>query len=447
MEGKNNLSTMIKLKNKREKEIKEDLVEREDLDIIINDIKYLGSVKFIQELDGQKIEEERDIYLLVEEKDGRVLYRYYDENMKLVAYEDSVLEELMATIDFEDKDQTFLKQIDQLDKENAISLADIEEKLEKISDKLGISIDEIKEIKELDLNQKIKNKETLDKDEALNLDIKETTKLNQNIKGQTLANKLGINDIELPNGQKLTDGEKLAVVSTSSSNKYTDTKSSQAYRFVVIRKNGEAIPLNDNILVPEESRGINQIKEDLTINNNGNVNKETNVTSYRIVNGNRNEFLKIGNDEFSGREIKYSEFSRENGEYVTTELETDRDIYINDNVRQYLKDRTEGRKKANNTIERSEKHDSEKKDITLVDNNPNNDLHIHVNENDYISNTDITWRQFANELGYRGEGSIERAQKEFKRRTERNPSADNNQIIEMAIEESNEDFRNQEMNR
>lgn len=32
-----------------------------------------------------------------------------------------------------------------------------------------------------------------------------------------------------------------------------------------------------------------------------------------------------------------------------------------------------------------------------------------IDENDYIPNTNITWRQFANKCGYRGEGDIEKA--------------------------------------
>lgn len=445
MEEKNDLSTMIALKDKREKEIKDNLKEKNRLDTVINDVKYLGKIKFIEEIDGEKVEQEKEIYLLIEEKDGRILYKYYDENLQLIAYEDSVFEELMAETKFEGKDQSFLKQIEELDKEGK-SLSQIESELEEISDALGINLEEIDEIKELDLKQEINEKEdneskVFNKDETSHLDIKETTKLNQNIKGETLENKLGIKNITLPNGQKLTDGEKLAVVSTSSLNKAVDSKNSQSYSFVVIRKNGEAVPIGDDVLVQDERSGINPITEDLTINNNGIVNEETNIASYRIVNGNRNEFIKISNDEFSGREIKYSEFSKENGKYVSTELETDRDIYVKNNVRQYLKDRTEGREKADNTIERAEKHEGEEKDVTLVDNNPNNDSHVHISPEDYIPNTNMTWGEYANELGYRGEGAVERAQEEFEKSLERNPSSDNKQIIEMTIEEANEDFR------
>ena len=283
MEKNNRLATMIAIKEKREKYIKE---KDQGLDTVINDIEYLGKVKFIQEINGQKVEEEKDIYLLIEEKDGRTLYKYYDENMELVAYEDSVFEELMAESRFEGKDQSFLKQIENIDKEGK-SLSQIEAELEEISKGLGISLDEIEEIREFDLKQEIKEKEDsekqiLNKDKVSCLDIKETTKLSQKIKGETLENKLGIKNVTLPNGQKLIDGEKLAVVSTSSLNKVVDTKNSQSYSFCVIRKNGEAVPIGDDILVQDERSGISPITEELTINNNGIVNEETNVASYRI---------------------------------------------------------------------------------------------------------------------------------------------------------------------
>lgn len=442
MEKNNRLATMIAIKEKREKYIKE---KDQGLDTVINDIEYLGKVKFIQEINGQKVEEEKDIYLLIEEKDGRTLYKYYDENMELVAYEDSVFEELMAESRFEGKDQSFLKQIENIDKEGK-SLSQIEAELEEISKGLGISLDEIEEIREFDLKQEIKEKEDsekqiLNKDKVSCLDIKETTKLSQNIKGETLENKLGIKNVTLPNGQKLTDGEKLAVVSTSSLNKVVDTKNSQSYSFCVIRKNGEAVPIGDDILVQDERSGISPITEELTINNNGIVNEETNVASYRIVNGNRNEFIKISNDEISGKEIKYSEYSTEKGKYVSTELETDKDIFIDDDVRQYLKDRTEGREKADNTIKRAEHQKCEEKDVTLVDNNPNNDSHVHISPDDYIANTDMTWGEYASQLGYRGEGAIQRAQEQFENSQEKNPDFDNKEIVEMTIEEANEDFR------
>ena len=268
--------------------------------------------------------------------------------------------------------------------------------------------------------------------------------MSQNIEGRTLGNKLGINNITLPDGSKLTDGKYLAVVSTSSLNKYKEKNSSQRYSFAVIRENGEAVPLGDNVLVDDERTGMDPIRADLTINNDGRVNKESNVASFRIVNGNRNEYLKIGNDEISGHEIKYSKYSPTDGKYISTELRTDKDMYIKDDVRQYLKDSSEGIRKAEKTLDRSEIHEKcdEKEDVSLVDNNQYNDSHVHIDADDFVPNTNVTWGEYANQLGYRGEDAVELAIKKYEETLESDQSLNSKEIIEQTVEEANEDFRN-----
>lgn len=49
------------------------------------------------------------------------------------------------------------------------------------------------------------------------------------------------------------------------------------------------------------------------------------------------------------------------------------------------------------------------KDVKDFDGDENTGTHVdidytEINENDYIPNTNMTWRQFANKCGYRGEG-------------------------------------------
>ena len=53
----------------------------------------------------------------------------------------------------------------------------------------------------------------------------------------------------------------------------------------------------------------------------------------------------------------------------------------------------------------------------------------------------MTWGEYASQLGYRGEGAIQRAQEQFENSQEKNPDFDNKEIVEMTIEEANEDFR------
>ena len=454
MEKNECIEAMIKLKAKREQQIKESLKDNEPLQTIINDIKYLGQIKYTEQgLDGKDIEQVKEIYMIVEENDGKMWYKYYDENLELIAAEDSIEEQIAFAQNFDEKDMDFLDKIQELDKMEGISLSELEQEylsIEDIAIELGIDPKEIKEYQKLDLDQEIDEKEddvdqeVIDKEKTDKLDIKERTELNQNIEGRTLENKLGIKNITLPDGSKLTDGKYLAIISTSSLSEYTENSSKQKYSFAVIRENGEAVPLGNDILASDERSGTNPTNSDLTINSDGRVNEESNVSSFKIVNGNKNEYLKISNDEVSGHEIKYSKYSPEEGNYVSTELRTDRELYINDDVRQYLKDSSEGVKKAQETIERSEIHDQydEQQDITLVDNKLNNDSHTHIKSDDYVPNAGITWGEYASQLGYRGEGAVELAVEKYKETLEKNQNLDSKQIVELTIDEANEEFRN-----
>ncbi len=451
MENKYILENMIKIRENREKELISNLEEGEFPDTVINDVRYLGKIKFSENFDGTNIEKESDVYLLIEEKDGVLVYKYYNENKKLMAYENDALEQVMPSKEFVNKDESILKQITKMDKEGK-SLLEIEaqvEMIEKIAESLGIDPEDIENIDELDLEQIIEGEQQeknniISQEKTDSLDIKETTDLNENIKGTTLANKLGVSNIELPNGEKLTDGIKLARVSTSSLSKYTENSSNMIDSFVIIRNNGQAVPVGPDILEPDTRAGTNPTSDDLTVNVDGIVDRETNTSSYRIVNGNGREFIKVGHDEISGREIKYSQWSDEKGEYVNTELKTNRDTFMNDDTRQYLKARNEGVREATETLEKAENHEEQgdkETDVTLVDHDLNNDSHVHIDENDYIPNTNTTWRQFANECGYRDSNAIEKAQEKFEKECRENPEASNEEIIENIIEQQNEDFR------
>ena len=189
------------------------------------------------------------------------------------------------------------------------------------------------------------------------------------------------------------------------------------------------------------------------------------TSSYRIVNGNGNEYLRAGYDESYGKEIKYSMFSKEKNEYLDIELETQRTRPKDSTVRQFMRDRGAGIREAESVIERGEEHqiygemqdDSEHKlNIRDVDNNKNNDTHEHLEtENgkqtlelsDYIPNTNITWESFANMCGYRGEGRLDKAVKRFKEEQEKDHSISNKEIMDEIEEKENEQYRGNEIER
>lgn len=453
MNNKQILENMMKLKELRQQELNKKMNDGQKINAVVNDIRYLGKIGFIEEIEGQNISKERDVYLSIEDDDGKITYRYYNEDLQLVAGEDGALETLVPSTEFSEKDQTYLEKIVEKGKEG-MSLLDIEtrvEKIEKIAKALGISAETIGYIEEIDLEQEIEEEQEqeenqmLTKEQTASLNIRETTNLSENIKGETLGNKLGVNNIELPNGEKLTDGEKLARVDTSSLGQYIDNTSNMKDSFVIIRSNGEAVPVGEDILEPDTTSGNNSSRSDLTVNTDGSVDRETNTSSYRIVNGNGNEYLKVGYDEISGREIKYSQWSSQKGEYVSTELKTNRDNLVNDDTRQYLKSRNQGVREATETLERAEKHEEKEDpnlDVTLVDNDPNNDSHDHIDENDYIPNANITWGKLADKLGIRGSDRLERTVELYYKECSKDKYKDASpeEVIDDMEEEANNEY-------
>lgn len=131
---------------------------------------------------------------------------------------------------------------------------------------------------------------------------------------------------------------------------------------------------------PDDRSGTNPTQLNTTIESNtGKVKKEAVTSSYKIVNGNGEEYLQAGYDEVSGKEIKYAMRSHITGEFVTTELETQRTLPQDSRVRQFLNDKNRGIYEADRILQRDKNHDEEceQKDVTVIDDNKNNDSHTH----------------------------------------------------------------------
>lgn len=443
----------------------------------VKDVKYLGKINIDKEIEGKHVQTFEDIFVLIEQKEitknGQKqiieIEKYVTENLEQIAgnNKSDMYNFPMATEKYKDQKEMIEKQLQEMAGKKSLSLNDIENsRLESIAKALNIEPDKIKDIDEIDLKQEIsservedkkngkekeeKGQEKLSKKELKGLNIKEETRLNQNIKGETLEEKLGLKK----NG--ITDGVKLARVTTESLNPYLEKSSTQRDSFVVIRQNGEAVVLGENILEPEYRLGINPTGTDTTIDNDGTVKQEGITSSYRIVNGNGREYLRIGYDEISGKEIKYGMYSPELNDYVNVELETQRTKIQANDVRQFMKDKGAGQREAEKIIKRDKEHgECGRKDVTNIDNDPNNDSHTHeediqdveeqsktINEDDFIPNTNTKWKEFASLCGYRGENRIEKAYEKWnneKAKTQ-NANKENEEIIEEIQEEINSEY-------
>ena len=153
---------------------------------------------------------------------------------------------------------------------------------------------------------------------------------------------------------------------------------------MVIRKNGKAVVLGENILKPNKREGQDPRGRNLTADNDeGFLSYEANTSSYLIVNGNGDEYLNIGYDETNGKEIKYSSWSDQYGAYFDVELETQNTMYQDSYIRQYMNERYEGEYETSEVLEKSKAHEKcVDARITEVDTIQGNEKkHNHVEEN------------------------------------------------------------------
>lgn len=373
----------------------------------VANVKYMGKA----EING----EWQDIYMLLEqykkEVDGKQqtieVEKYVTENLEYIAgdnkqdgYPQIFLSEKYAN------QKELLEQIQNMDEKGILDLNAWENaRVENIAKELGVKPEDIQSMDEMDLEQLINEKysEIADSKESAEevlekgvskgqdtdktelsekqievLNIKEETSLSQEIKGVTLGEKLGLQK----NG--INDAKKLVRISISG-------PIGDAY--VVTHSDGSATVLGEDILEPDNRIGTSQTSKGMTINNDGKVNQEAVTSSYRIVNGNGNEYIRASYDESYGKEIKYSMFSPEKNQYLDVELETQRTRPQDSAVRQFMKDRGAGVREAENVIERGEEHQiygemeensGHQLNVKDVDNNKNNDTHEHLEQDDEI---------------------------------------------------------------
>lgn len=317
----------------------------------------------------------------------------------------------------------------ELDEDKQYNLNEMEdERVRGLVGVVGKEKEKIKEVEELDLEQELKEgkekkEETITKNDANLLTKKEETNLDQQIKGITLRNALGLSG----------EYEKIAIVSSSQVNRYANPEKSHHNidSFVAIKANGEAIVLGEDVIKQDRQEGINSTATDLTANVNGEVDYEQNRSSYQIVNS-PNLYLKVGYDENLGREIKIEDRSIEKGDKgIVYELETSNTWRADDDVRRMQRDEN-GIYGPDDAMGKQKEHEDigcENDRVENIDDYTGNDTHHHLDGNDLIPGTDTTWKEFANMCGYRGGDGIEKAQQEFINYKKDYPDTDNREII------------------
>lgn len=125
---------------------------------------YIFGTIDLQEVNEQSISSKKDIFMIIEEKDGEVAYRYYDEKQDLIGITNSngqtMLEgnfskELQLDVDSSARLMGAISQLKEGEKETQLSLSEVEAELEEYAKALGISKEQLLSAVTMDLDQDI----------------------------------------------------------------------------------------------------------------------------------------------------------------------------------------------------------------------------------------------------------------------------------------------------
>lgn len=215
------------------------------------------------------------------------------------------------------------------------------------------------------------------------------------------------------------------------------------YSLVGMKEDGTAKVLSDEFEM-DSTVGNNASRMQTRINKDGTATRDNKNNSIFVRKSNKMS-LSCRNDGGVIR-MAMGQKTLEENEITETELETAQTGYIPIETREVF-NRNKGRHQIDKVQDEIQEHTDEgcnPKDIEDFDGDEKTGTHEHfqyteIDENDYIPNTNITWRQFANKCGYRGEGDIEKAVEAVNSMKEVNQEE-----LEKYIEEKEEEFGEKE---
>lgn len=397
-------------------------------------IHYSKKVRLVNRETRQ--EEEFDLYAVIAEKDSQEIDEDTTFELEYLGDKDG---NIFTISDLIKEYEGFESIKDVVDKTKENEEHPGEEQAEELKTEKLTELEEEKEKEQSEKGLEKKKDEESSKAEDLKIsNLKGEIDLDQQVNGETLRKILGLSE----------DYVSIAPVRAST----VGAEGSAEYCFVAIKNDRTCTVLGEDTLVEDRQEGVNPYDKDLKVNNDGSLSKESSISGFKIVNRS-NLYLSVRFDESSStRETTISDRSgREGQQEVEHELHKSGDGVIDSDARaeRMAEDGISG---ADRAVERQEEHQAvgcENDRVENIDGNSNNDTHEH-NEillDEKIEGTNMTWRQFANECGFRGEGAIEKAAEKFKEYKEANPELSNQELVEGAIEQETEDFRAPDLER
>ena len=365
------LGKMRRIRDIREKEIFEQNIEREEngqkpLSISVKEVKYLGNINWVEEVGENKVRTLKDLYIAIEENDGKTVYRYYDEDFNLIAAEQKGL--IIEAKEFADKkDKTFLEEIKSKDKEGERTLSKEEkERTDKIQKE--IQKEEAKDNGEQKINAE--EMRTIKGIQEIDLD----TKVNEN---ETLRDILDLSDdfVKL----EVVYSEKINELSTEEKSEHRENTK---FSFVAVDKKGNAQTISDKLEL-DLSSGADANNEALKIKHTGEVNKDSKTNSRYKIKDKSDSYLSIQQANYGEAEIYYGGKTKDGNEPVETQLETDNIMPTSREIREtqsnkkemYAKDRM-----ADEANKHFEEANEEKINLKDADGKEETYSHLHTDK-------------------------------------------------------------------
>ena len=375
------LDKMRELRDARDNE----LMDKNKDNMKVTDVKYLGTIDY----NGEK----KQIFLLeeqVEKEDGETINieRYYTEDGEFLGgnnnadqYDYIILDEKHLN------EKELLEDLEELDKSGELDLNKLEDEwLDEIALTLGIDKEHIKAMSEIDADELIKlkeeEKETEDKTNRNNDKTnKETISKKQMDKVSTKT--------EISTSQKVTDNEtmsqllkvsdkgykKIAIIDTDN---FRDSTNTTRFSIVGIKEDGTA----ERIDTLEQGYGVTPTKQVNAVNRDGTKVEKQQVNSIFKIKGEKEKQISVKIGAMGTIETNLVRTpSQDNSEAISIPIETHSIRPTTRETRELMNDRRNPRVKEE--IERINEHRElgcEDVKVKDIDDNLNNDTHIHLHE-------------------------------------------------------------------
>lgn len=426
---------ILKLEESFRDTIENDILKQqtENKKIKIKDIKLVGSAEWNDKINGQK---RADVVFIVEkeitEKDENGKERtteqknYYLGNKCIAGTlgNNQIIYNNTFAISEPDKMKAINELLEATPEEeiekNSMNKLQTKEMAEILSAHLGRPVAE-EEVQKLIEDMDKQEIEELSEEGEEQEEKEPEDKKNQLTKKQT--EKIKVNGIQKADLSQKVDGietlgkrldldgyQYIYVVYSENVNEINPNvkRNDTTYSLVGMKNDGTAKVLNDEFEL-DASVGNNASKVQTRINADGTATRDSKDSSVftRKSNG-----MTVGCRNDGGIiRMSLGKKTLEENEITSTEIQTSKTGYIPIRTREIF-NRNKGMHQIDKIQDEVKEHTDEgckPKDVKDFDGDKNTGTHVdidytEINENDYIPNTNMTWRQFANKCGYRGEG-------------------------------------------